>query len=112
MVWPNGAKYEGLWNRNRINGKGVYIWPGMRNTEERVKNVDGDRFEGEWSNNCRRGKGYLYTNKGKVKTEQEWDERMSPALADMKDLKKFPDEPPLISESSVDDSKENPEQEP
>jgi len=79
MTWPSGAKYEGMWNRNRINGRGTFTWP------------DGDRYEGEWVNNCRRGKGVLYLNKGKLKVDQDWDEQVSPALADLKDLKKFPE---------------------
>ena len=36
QVWPDGARYEGEWRKNKAHGKGKF-W-----------HVDGDVFDGQW----------------------------------------------------------------
>ncbi len=38
MTWSDGKEYEGFWRRDRMNGKGNFLWP------------DGCRYEGEYVN--------------------------------------------------------------
>ena len=45
MNMPNGDKYEGQFQENKKNGKGIFIW------------INGDKYEGEWVSDMRFGKG-------------------------------------------------------
>jgi len=43
--WPDGRRYEGEWQNNKMNGKGKYFWP------------DGRSHEGEYFDDKKHGKG-------------------------------------------------------
>ena len=50
-MWPDGAKYEGRWKNNMLDGKG------------RFEYANGDMYNGDWSKNKACGKGkYLHAN--------------------------------------------------
>ena len=49
QIWPDGARYEGEWRRNKAHGKGKF-W-----------HVDGDVFDGEWKDDKANGYG-VYTH--------------------------------------------------
>ena len=50
--WPDGRRYEGDWQNNKMHGKGKYFWP------------DGRSHEGEYLDDKKHGRGiyswYLY----------------------------------------------------
>ena len=49
--WFDGRKFEGIWKEDKMNGKGIYIWP----------NKDGERkYEGEYVKDKKEGTG-VYT---------------------------------------------------
>ena len=52
MYYNNGDRYEGDWNNNKKEGKGVFIWP------------DGKKYEGDFKDNKRDGYGTLIDAKG------------------------------------------------
>ena len=45
MRFKTGARYEGMWLKGRMHGKGMYMWP------------SGEKYEGEWVNGERNGTG-------------------------------------------------------
>ena len=49
MVWPDNARYEGVWQYNAATGKGKFV------------HVDGDVYDGDWLNNKANGQG-IYSN--------------------------------------------------
>ena len=49
MVWPDQARYEGMWQYNQACGRGKFF------------HTDGDIYDGEWLNNKANGHG-VYTN--------------------------------------------------
>ena len=59
MVFINGDIYDGDWNNNIINGRGVMIY------------INGDKYDGEWKNGKREGKGVLTYAIGDV-YEGDW----------------------------------------
>ena len=38
QTWPDGAWYEGYWDNDKANGKGIFY------------HVDGDIYNGDWVN--------------------------------------------------------------
>lgn len=54
QIWPDGARYEGEWRRNKAHGKGKF-W-----------HVDGDVFDGEWKDDKANGYG-VYTHQNGAK---------------------------------------------
>ena len=47
-LWPDGRSYDGMWFRNKMQGKGKFKWP------------NGCFYEGDYNNDKREGYG-LYT---------------------------------------------------
>jgi MORN repeat len=43
MNWPDGSRYEGIWNLNQAHGKGKFYY------------VNKDQYEGEWK--CNKASG-------------------------------------------------------
>ncbi len=43
QLWPDGSKYEGLWKKDKANGKG------------RMTHANGDVYEGEWKDDKANG---------------------------------------------------------
>jgi hypothetical protein len=39
MVWPDGAKYEGMWNLSQAHGRGKFY------------HANKDVYDGDWKNN-------------------------------------------------------------
>ena len=80
FVWgKNGDKYEGEWNNDLMDGKGIYYfnnepWKGdkyegdFKNGKKEGKGVyyykSGDRYEGDWKDNKKDGNGIYYYNNG------------------------------------------------
>ena len=59
FVYANGDKYDGDWNDEEMNGKGVYYY------------ANGDKYDGEFNHNKKNGKGvFYYANGGKY--DGEW----------------------------------------
>lgn len=51
QIWPDGSKYEGIWDNDMANGKG------------RLIHADGDVYEGDWLNDKAHGIGiYLHVD--------------------------------------------------
>lgn len=47
MTFRDGKIYEGKWKDNKMNGKGVFLWP------------DGRRYEGNFVNDKKDGYGKI-----------------------------------------------------
>lgn len=45
QIWPDGSRYEGLWRRDKANGRG------------RMTHANGDMYEGDWKEDKANGKG-------------------------------------------------------
>jgi hypothetical protein len=61
QVWPDGAKYDGLWSNNKANGKGTF-W-----------HVHGDKYSGEWLDDKAHGVG-TYTHANGARYEGHWQD--------------------------------------
>lgn len=59
LVWPDGSRYEGMWENNRANGKGI------------LYHADGDVYEGMWLNDKAHGQGVYRHAHGAV-YQGEW----------------------------------------
>ena len=68
MKWATGCSYKGCFNRDRMNGYGVFKWAG----NFYVFYQDGRLFEGQFKNGRPNGKG-RYTNEGTTRFG-EWDD--------------------------------------
>lgn len=51
-TWPDGSRYDGMWNRDNRHGKGVYTQP------------DGARYDGQWKNDYWHGMGTTFDTLG------------------------------------------------
>jgi len=54
MIWPDGSRYDGMWERNKENGHG------------RLINANGDVYIGEWVDDEANGKGEYHHQDGAV----------------------------------------------
>ena len=52
--WKNGAIYEGEFDNDMLNGKGLYIFP------------DGKKYNGDWKNNKMDGTGEFTWPNGRI----------------------------------------------
>ena len=43
QVWPDGSRYDGMWENDQANGQGVLV------------HADGDVYEGSWLNDKAHG---------------------------------------------------------
>jgi len=54
LIWPDGAKYEGMFENDKSCGRGKYY------------HIDGDIYEGEWDNDMANGNGkYIHSSGSK-----------------------------------------------
>lgn len=63
QFWPDGSKYEGMWRRDKANGRG------------RMTHANGDLYEGEWRDDKANGKG-LFIDAANARYEGDWLEDM------------------------------------
>jgi hypothetical protein len=73
QIWPDGSKYEGIWRRDKANGRG------------RMTHANGDMYEGQWRDDKANGNGVfvdannaMYTGEWVEDTqhgygEEQWD---------------------------------------
>ena len=54
MTFPSQEKYEGQWERGKLNGAAVYT------------NTQGDTFEGEFRDNFKNGNGIYKWHDGEI----------------------------------------------
>lgn len=60
QVWPDGAKYEGMWVKGKASGKG------------KMTHNDGDTYYGEWKDDNAHGYGVYIHFKTGSKYEGYW----------------------------------------
>lgn len=63
QFWPDGSKYEGMWRRDKANGRG------------RMTHANGDLYEGEWRDDKANGKG-IFIDSANARYEGEWEDDM------------------------------------
>ena len=59
MIFTNGSRYDGYWNKNKTNGRG------------RLIHADGEMYEGDWLDDKAHGKG-MYIHKDGTIYEGDW----------------------------------------
>lgn len=85
MIYANGDEYNGYWEKNEWNGKGVLLQNGNKYngefkdnqfTEGVMKYANGDKFHGEWISNFKTGQGIMiYANGERYNGYWEEDKR-------------------------------------
>jgi len=74
-LYSSGAKFQGEWIEDKVNGKGLMIYPskdkyegdfkdGIKKGSGIYEHVDGSRYEGKWENDDKNGNGVLYYSNG------------------------------------------------
>ena len=91
MYYKNGAKYDGQWKNNKINGKGIYISGNYFKNDPNLIGIkyegdfkndkiegfgtgiytSGDKYTGEWKDNKQYGRG-IVEYRGGGKYDGEW----------------------------------------
>ena len=62
QIWPDGARYIGMWKENKAHGQGQFI------------HVDGDKYDGNWFEDQAHGYGnYYHADGSSYKGEWEFD---------------------------------------
>ncbi|CDW77644.1 morn repeat protein [Stylonychia lemnae] len=59
QLWPDGSKYEGMWRKNKANGRG------------RMTHRNGDLYDGNWSDDKANGFG-IFIDSNNAKYEGQW----------------------------------------
>jgi hypothetical protein len=59
-LWPDGAKYEGMWAKGKAAGKGKFT------------HITGDTYEGEWKDDKAHGYGVCIHAKSGARYEGYW----------------------------------------
>lgn len=59
QFWPDGSKYEGLWKKDKANGKG------------RMTHANGDIYDGEWKDDKANGFG-TFVDSNNATYEGQW----------------------------------------
>ena len=63
QVWPDGAKYEGLWLENKASGNG------------RFEHINGDVYDGDWLDDKANGYG-IYKHANGALYEGNWKDNL------------------------------------
>jgi hypothetical protein len=58
-TWTNGNRYEGMWEKNRREGQGTWIWGEQSSSP-------GDRYQGQWHLDQKHGDGQYFQANGDI----------------------------------------------
>lgn len=75
MTWPDGASYDGAFNKDLMEGRGVFKWPPAdRRGAENVSAGEAVRatYEGDWLQNKRHGNGKMTYPGDNSEYEGDW----------------------------------------
>ena len=59
QIWPDGSKYEGMWRKDKANGRG------------RMTHANGDMYEGQWREDKANGHG-IFIDANSAMYTGEW----------------------------------------